>query len=243
MSGEYTQGDVATFQFTAATAEGLRVVLSAGKMAIAGVNDIDDGTAFEAVLTADDYGPVRLKSAEGTVRMIASEAISAGGAVYAAAGGKVAASGGIRLGKNVGGAATANNDVIEVQRDPAVPLPTAYTVTPAADAGAASKIPVGATHVVVAANTNDANDFYELPPIADVPIGHTIRIAINGGANCEMRTPAASGTTINNEDCDGTKEYLCTSTDVVIVTKRSATGWIAQSITSLGAVRTAVVPD
>ena len=43
---------------------------------------------------------------------------------------------------------------------------------------------------------------------------------------------------------DGTQEYLVTSTDVVIVTKVDNTiGWVAQSITNLGAVRTAVVPD
>lgn len=240
---DFIDGPLKTFQFAAATAEALRVYLTGGKMAIAGATDIDDGTAAERVLTADDYGPVRLKNAPGTVRMIASEAISAGAAVYAAASGKVAASGAARIGKNVGEAATADGDVIEVERDPVVPLPSAITITPAADNGAGSTIPAGAQHVTLAANTTDANDWFTLPPIADVPIGHTIRIAVNGGANCEMRTPAGSNTKINDVDSDGSQEYLCTSTDLVIVTKHTTTGWVAQSLTKLGAVRTAVVPD
>ena len=58
-----------------------------------------------------------------------------------------------------------------------------------------------------------------------------------------MRTPAASNTKINDVDADGSQEYLCTDTDLIIVTKRTTTGWVAQSITKLGAVRTAVIPD
>jgi hypothetical protein len=59
-----------------------------------------------------------------------------------------------------------------------------------------------------------------------------------------MRTPA-TGEKINNVNCgDGSVEYLCTDTDVIRVIKVSNTqGWVAQSLTNLGAVRTAVVPD
>ena len=96
----------------------------------------------------------------------------------------------------------------------------------------------------VGAVTTDVNDWIVLPAIASVPIGHTIRIAANAGGNFEMRTPAASNTTINNVDADGgAAEYLVTDTDLVVVTKHTATGWIAVSYTNLGAVRTAVVPD
>lgn len=119
----------------------------------------------------------------------------------------------------------------------------ALTVTPAADSAAGSLITAGVTQVDVAAVTNDADDFVVLPAIAAVAIGHTIRIACNAGTNFELRTPATSGTKINDQDCDGTKEYLCTDTDMVVVTKHTTTGWIAQSLTKLGAVRAAVVPD
>ncbi len=52
-----------------------------------------------------------------------------------------------------------------------------------------------------------------------------------------------TGTHLHYVDSDGTQEYLCTDTDVVVVTKRTTTGWCAQSYTKLGAVRTAVIPD
>lgn len=118
-----------------------------------------------------------------------------------------------------------------------------FAATAAATAGAGNSIPAGYQHVNVVGVANDADDFIVLPAIADVPIGHTIRIACNAASNFEMRTPASSNTKINDVDADGSQEYLCTDTDLVIVTKHTTTGWVAQSITKLGAVRTAVVPD
>jgi hypothetical protein len=120
----------------------------------------------------------------------------------------------------------------------------AATVKPAADSGATSLIPAGVTAVDVAAVTTNADDWIVLPALADVPVGHTIKIACNAGTNFELRTPAASNEKINNVDSDGTQEYLCTDTDTIIIWKVSnAQGWAAQSISVLGAVQTAVVPD
>jgi hypothetical protein len=100
------------------------------------------------------------------------------------------------------------------------------------------------TQVSVLAVTNDANDFITLPHLVSVPEGHRITILCNAGGNFELRTPVASGEEINSEDCDGTKEYLCTDTQVVYVTKISNTiGWEANAYTAIGAVATAVVPD
>lgn len=106
-----------------------------------------------------------------------------------------------------------------------------------------NNIPNSARVVTVGAVTNDANDWITLPPIADVLLGHKITILCSAGTNFELRTPATSNTKINDVDSDGTQEYLCTDTDTVEITKISATQWIGQSITKLGAVRTAVVPD
>lgn len=117
------------------------------------------------------------------------------------------------------------------------------TVNPAANDGTGSVIKSGVRAVNVGAVVNDANDWIRLPPIADYQIGDTIRIACNAGSNFELRTPAASNTKINDVDSDGSQEHLCTDTDLVIVTKLTATAWVAQSLTKLGAVRTAVVPD
>jgi len=120
----------------------------------------------------------------------------------------------------------------------------AESVTPNNDAGTASTITAGRTAVDVQAVTNDANDFIVLPALADVPVGHTITIGCNAGTNFELRTPASSGEKINNVDADGTQEYLCTDTDVVVCRKISNTdGWTAQSFQISGAVRTAVTPD
>lgn len=120
----------------------------------------------------------------------------------------------------------------------------ATQVTANTDAGTASTIEDGATAVEVAGVTTDANDFIVLPSLADVPVGHTIKIACNAGSNFELRTPASSNEKINNVDSDGTQEYLCTDTDTIIIWKLSdSDGWVAQSITILGAVRSAVVPD
>ena len=118
------------------------------------------------------------------------------------------------------------------------------SVTPDDAEGTGNTILPGVTAVDVGAVTNDANDFIVLPDLADVPVGHEFRIACNAGTNFELRTPASSGEKINNVDSDGTQEYLCTDTDTVRIWKVSATdGWAAQSLTILGAVRTAVVPD
>lgn len=105
-------------------------------------------------------------------------------------------------------------------------------------------IPPGAFIVEVGAVTNDANDWIVLPSLADVPNGHEITILCNAGSNFELRTPAASAEEINSEDCDGTKEYLCTDTQIVKVIKINDTiGWMAHGYSAIGAVVTAVVPD
>ena len=134
--------------------------------------------------------------------------------------------------------------VVDASKQLDVIMGAAQSVTPNNDSGAASTINAGVTAVDVQAVTNDANDWIVLPALADVPVGHEIRIACNAGGNFELRTPATSGEKINNVDADGTQEYLCTDTDTVRIWKLSDTdGWVAQSLTILGAVRTAVVPD
>lgn len=120
---------------------------------------------------------------------------------------------------------------------------TAQTVNPAADGGAGSVILDGVVNVDVGAVVNDANDWILLPAIAGLPIGHTITIACNAGTNFEMRTPAGSNTKINDVDADGgAAEYLCTDTEVITITKRTTTGWVAYAHSKLGAAVAAVVP-
>lgn len=117
------------------------------------------------------------------------------------------------------------------------------SVKPDAVSGARATIQPGVKSVTVEAVTNDANDWIVLPSLASVPLGHQITILASAGGNFELRTPASSNEKINDIDSDGSQEYLCTDTDTILVTKRTSTGWVAQSITKLGAVRTAEIPD
>jgi hypothetical protein len=130
-----------------------------------------------------------------------------------------------------------------VQADKGV-ISTAVTLEATSTEIAGNTIVAGINSVDVGSVDTNADDFIVLPSLAGVEIGHTIKIACNAGSNFELRTPSTSGEKINTVDSDGTAEYLCTDTDTVIIWKLSATdGWVAQSITALGAVRTAVVPD
>jgi len=120
----------------------------------------------------------------------------------------------------------------------------AQSVIPNNNDGAASIIDTNATAITVAAITNNSNDYILLPAASALQFGHSITICCNAGTNFELRTAVGTSDTINNVDCsDGDNEYLCTDTDVIIITKHLTAGFIGVSYTNLGAVRTPVVPD
>jgi hypothetical protein len=225
-----------------AIAQYLRVKTT-GALVVATATDVELGT-MEIPATAAGPATVRLRNAPGTAKMVASGAITAGNAVYAAAGGKVAASGTIVLGTALE-SATANNDVIEVLRTADTTSPFgSQTLIAAAAAGAGNTILPGTAGVLVSDQTTDANDFIVLPPLADTPNGFTITVTSNAGGNFEVRTPADSDEEINSENCDGTKEYLFTNTQIHRFIKIDDTiGWMAYGYSALGTAVTAVVPD
>lgn len=109
-----------TFTAGAALSKFSRVKLSSGVLVAAGVGASDDlleiGVVEDATFASGDIVRVRLRSAQGTTKMIAAAAIGAGVAVYGAASGQISttASGGA-IGISME-AATAANDVIEVLR-------------------------------------------------------------------------------------------------------------------------------
>lgn len=229
---------------TAAGAIGQHLrVKTVGALVVATAADVELGTMeFPCV----EAGPatVRVRTAQGTCKMVASGAITAGVTVYAAAGGKISASGTVTVGTALE-AATADNDIIEVLRHAdAGPVFVAQTVTAAADSGAGSAILPGTSVAYVDNYTNDANDWIVLPSLSTVPIGWTVTVVGQAQGNFEVRTPALSGEEINSEDCDGTKEYLFTNTQIHKFVKIDDTiGWMAHGFTAIGAVATAVVPD
>jgi len=111
----YVETPTKTFQAGAAIAKYLRVTLSSGKLAAAGSTVTEIGTIEQASLADLQYVPVRLRTAQGTCNMIASEAITKDDPCYAAAGGKVSATGTILIGYALI-ASTADGDIVEVLR-------------------------------------------------------------------------------------------------------------------------------
>lgn len=118
---QYTEACCKTFIATGALAEHLRVTLSSGKLVAAGITAKELGTMERPALAADDEVPVRLRTAPGTCKMVASAALALGADVFTAASGKVGASASTAffLGTVVGpaGGAAADGDVIEVLRN------------------------------------------------------------------------------------------------------------------------------
>lgn len=147
---------IGTFAKDAAFGPYLRVVMSAGVLALAGAADVEIGTTKQRILAsglgAGTVGDVVLPTAQGTVKMIAAAAITQYARVYGAASGKVSAT----INGNLIGialtAAGADGDEVEVLRlsgagTSTVEVKTAdYTVT-AADSGKTFTT-VGATGAV-----------------------------------------------------------------------------------------------
>src|SRR4051812_36234135 len=109
--------DVGHKAFTAgaAIARYLRVKLSSGKLAAAGLTDYELGVLRDASFADGDVRDVVLRTKPGRVIMVANAAIPAGVLVYTAASGKISptnATGSILIGRALE-AATADGDLIE----------------------------------------------------------------------------------------------------------------------------------
>jgi len=110
---QYVDTNVKTLTAGAAIDQYLRVYITSGKLAAAGASTKAVGTLVDESFADGDKVGVRLRTAAGTHKMVASEAITAGNYVYAAASGKVAADGAFVEGIALE-AAAADGDVIEV---------------------------------------------------------------------------------------------------------------------------------
>jgi hypothetical protein len=113
---QYVETNLKGFTAGGALGQYLRVT-GATSLSLAGASTVELGTLESATFAAGDLGQVRLRTANGTAKMVALTAITAGNAVYAAAGGKVAATGTVFVGTALE-AAGADGDVIEVLRGP-----------------------------------------------------------------------------------------------------------------------------
>jgi hypothetical protein len=118
-------------------------------------------------------------------------------------------------------------------------LPKPEVLSANIDGGAGSTISPLASVVEVNAVANTSSDWVTLPPLADVVSGTTIRVLCNAASDFNVRTPASSAEEINGVNCDGTNEYSATDTDLIVLTKVSTSqGWVAQSYTATGTLRT-----
>lgn len=105
-----------TFTAGAAIGRFIRVKLTSGKLAVAVAADRDYlGTIEEAAFADLDVRRVRLRTAQGTAKMVADAAVTLGATVFTRAAGKVGAT---AVGSFIIGvaleAAAADGDVIEV---------------------------------------------------------------------------------------------------------------------------------
>ena len=110
---QFVESNVKTMTAGAAIDQFLRVYITSGKLAAANATTKAIGTLVDETFADGDLVGVRLRTAAGTHKMVASEAITAGAFVYAAASGKIAADGSIVEGIALE-AASADGDVIEV---------------------------------------------------------------------------------------------------------------------------------
>lgn len=141
-----------TFVAGAALAADRRVKLTAGKLAYAGIDDVELGTIEIDTFADGDRAAVRLNNAEGTVRMVAAGVTAVGADIYAAANGKVNDVGtGVYIGVGLT-AATADGEVIEVlrQRPPSGGIThatgTATTLTRSQRNSTFTNLALGAAH-------------------------------------------------------------------------------------------------
>lgn len=117
---QFVEGPTKTLVAGGAIGQHLRVKLVSGQLALAGAGVSDEpievGTMHNATFAAGEPVAVRTRNAQGTVKMIAAGAISAGVEVFGAADGKISAtSSGAAIGISME-AATADGDVIEIMR-------------------------------------------------------------------------------------------------------------------------------
>lgn len=110
-------------------------------------------------------------------------------------------------------------------------------IVSAADSSNKSRIPISASFVTVADDTNDADDWIVLP--TGVKNGHKIR-GWSVVAH-EIRAEASSNVKINDVDGDGTQETAVAATTLWEATYVNSTqGWIIVAWTELGAALTLV---
>ena len=154
---QYVETPCKAFVCGGAIGQFLRVKTPAA-LAAAGATDVEIGTIEEAALAIYDVRAVRLRTAQGSCKMVAATSFAVGATLYGAAGGMVDdVDNGNRIGIALE-AATALNDVVEVMRSPGA---YALGVRSVEDHGAGDTLTAAESGSV---HTSSAAVTLELPP-------------------------------------------------------------------------------
>jgi hypothetical protein len=215
---QWVDAPTKTFTAGAAIAQHLRVQLSSGVLQLATATVRGFGNAAAPAFASGDEIAVILDSKTGTTKMVAAGAVTSGAYVYAAAGGKVAATGYHLVGQALE-AATADNDVIEV-----MPLSGAQPGEAAASVAAAGSAQGDAAALTGRVNTVSGADGTKGVILVDNGIG-TSTTVYNPHASNGLKVYPPSGDDIN----DGTQDAAVTieGKTVATFTNLDGTTWIA----------------
>lgn len=179
-----TQNDSGFQSFTAtavAITPGLRVKLdSNGLISAAGVTDAWIGVATEAI-AASGTGTVKLRSAPGSIMLVAAGAVEAGDILYAAASGKVndVQLGGIPTGYQCKSAALADGDIFEAVPIGGTPTPEIVTLAFRVTLAGVTAADVVTNFPLTFAGTITAFDFVQDVPVTTGSKAATFNLEIN----------------------------------------------------------------
>lgn len=205
----------------------LRVSIdSSGEAALAGADTKSVGVTWQGE-SADARNAVRFNHNAGLQVMTASEAITVGDKVYAAASGKVATTGTILEGVAV---TAADGDGSLVSVIPAAGVdesgPVFYAATATADGTGTGTIPDGARLQIVNVTSADANHIVVLP----TPTPGTTIILTVGSNGFELRSSAPATVAISGGSGASAESAIPADTVAMLVCK-DATNWLGWDLT------------
>jgi hypothetical protein len=217
---QWTRDGIKGFPRNIAIGAHLRVMLSGGVLAVAGVNDVEVGTTDSAYFWPPLFGAsnvphptsVLLRSAQGTCKMVANGAINQGANVYAAANGLVSATGTLLIGVALESVLNSGDTVEVLRGNPsngsvqgllAGVLASGLKVTSGqwTTATAADTVPTGLTTVVgvIASLESDPADVLELVTAqignqSGAPVAGSVIIKTWHATSTSVTTPVAAAT-------------------------------------------------
>jgi hypothetical protein len=98
------------------------------------------------------------------------------------------------------------------------------------------------TDAAVVATPATATSFLTLPKAQASNVGKKIQLTLLGATAVKLKSFAASGDTINNVNASAAASAQLVAGNIYYITQVTATGWLLEGRTNLGAVATPIVP-